>query len=128
HHDSEVRQSRLLTEKAPIGKAKLRRNLRLIIQGPPLTISGSNDDEDETGNDSSGDDESSEETEGLDVIMKTSQQKANKEIRRRLSLLPSVHSQLSKVDGSLGDLFKRLYDENRSVVPWPYKRFFMQVS
>ncbi|KAG6810147.1 hypothetical protein H0H92_013087 [Tricholoma furcatifolium] len=94
HLDSDVRRSRLLTEKAPIGKAKLRKNLRLIVQGPPLVISGSNDDNDE----SSGEDESGEETDVSESVepSKSSEQKTNKDIRKRLSLLPSVHSELSK--------------------------------
>ncbi|KAG6825098.1 hypothetical protein H0H92_004707 [Tricholoma furcatifolium] len=58
HVDSDIRQSRLLSDKAPILKAKLRKNVRLIVDGPPLIIAEADhqsDDENDSDEEDSGD-------------------------------------------------------------------------
>ncbi|KAG6827546.1 hypothetical protein H0H92_011353 [Tricholoma furcatifolium] len=124
HDDSDIRQSRLLSDKAPIPKAKLRKNIRLIVDGPPLTIAPA-DDLSEEDNDSD-DDESGDDTEAPDST--PLRRRVSKNVRRRMALIPSVVSELSTLDAALGNLFERLYYDNRASVPLPYKRFFMQMS
>ncbi|KAG6806719.1 hypothetical protein H0H92_010274 [Tricholoma furcatifolium] len=124
HNDSDIRESRLLAEKAPIPKAKLRKNVRLIVDGPPLIITEADDLSDD-GNESDEED-SGDETEVPDST--PLQRRVSKNVRRRMALIPSVVSELSKLDTALGDLFKRIYYDHRTSVPSPYKGFFMQMS
>ncbi|KAG6807586.1 hypothetical protein H0H92_007030 [Tricholoma furcatifolium] len=91
--------SRLMSDKAPIPKAKLRKNVRLIVDGPPLVIAETDDQSDDEKD--SDEEESGDETEVPDS---------------------------TPLDASVGDLFKRLYYDNRASVPLPYKRLFMQLS
>ncbi|KAG6810248.1 hypothetical protein H0H92_012733 [Tricholoma furcatifolium] len=124
HDDSDIRQSRLISDKAPIPKAKLRKNVRLIVDGPPLIIAESDDQSDDE-NDSD-EEESGDETEEPDST--PLRRMASKKVRQRMALIPSVVSELLKLDAALGALFKRHYYDNRTSVPLPYKRFFMQMS
>ncbi|KAG6809429.1 hypothetical protein H0H92_000284 [Tricholoma furcatifolium] len=109
HSDSLIRSSRLLKDKALISNAKLRKNLRMIVNGPAIVLRPNNEDEDDS------DDVESEDEEAADSQ------------RRRISLLPSVHSELSKVNTALGTLFQRLFMHNHVSIPLPYKRLFLQV-
>ncbi|KAG6822403.1 hypothetical protein H0H92_014021 [Tricholoma furcatifolium] len=102
HVDSDIRQSRLVSDKALIPNAKLRKNVRLIVDGPPLVIAETDDySNDEKDSDQ---EESGDETEVPDST--PVRRRINKNIRQRLALIPSVVSELSKLDASLGDLFK----------------------
>ncbi|KAG6806165.1 hypothetical protein H0H92_012461, partial [Tricholoma furcatifolium] len=108
HSDSLIRSSRLLKDKALISNAKLRKNLREIVNGPAIVLRPNNEDEDNS------DDVESEDEE------------ATHSQRRRISLLPSVHAELSKLNMALGTLFQRLFMHNEVPIPLPYKRLFLQ--
>ncbi|KAG6822225.1 hypothetical protein H0H92_014739, partial [Tricholoma furcatifolium] len=107
HSDSSIRSSRLLKDKALISNVKLRKNLREIVNGPAIVLQH-NEDEDNS------DDVESEDEE------------ATHSQRWQISLLPSVHAELSKLNMALGTLFQRLFMHNEVPIPLPYKRLFLQ--
>ncbi|KAG6809113.1 hypothetical protein H0H92_001569 [Tricholoma furcatifolium] len=131
HSDSVMRSSRLVKGKALIVEAKLQKNFWEVIQSSALIIKGVDVDDDRSG---MGSDESDDE--GEVALLETqdsepttrAQKRTNEHIRRSLSILPSVHSELAKIDESLGHLFERLFCNNRTAIALPYKRLLIQIS
>ncbi|KAG6810513.1 hypothetical protein H0H92_011540 [Tricholoma furcatifolium] len=133
HIDSSIRSSHFVTDKAPIAKAKLRKNLRQVVQDATLINRAPDAVEDERDGES-GEGSSSEQSDtesgagGNQEPATHAQRQINKDQGRRLALLPSVQAELCKINDSLGNLFQRLFSESRAAVPSPYKRLFMQIS
>ncbi|KAG6809250.1 hypothetical protein H0H92_001001 [Tricholoma furcatifolium] len=133
HIDSSIRSSHFLKDKAPIAKARLRKNLCQVVHNATLISRAPDAVEDGLdGDGDSGEGSSSEQSDGesgaggIQEPTMHAQRQGNKEKGRRMALLPLVQVELCKINDSLGNLFQRLFGDSHASVSLPYKRLFMQ--
>ena len=102
----------------------LRKRIREIINGPPLSGSReSNQDQQQSGSDSD-----------AEIIRKARAEalvKKREGLKKRFMLIPSVITELTELDDALGGLFRDYFGTdavlNKISVPHEYKQLFLQV-